>query len=221
MKALAAPHTEPQSSPTGAAPQPNHTPHTARLRSFLQQLAALVDQALPEPQLLQQGSALLAALVAHDDWLPDALAQPHPERYQQYLLHADALGRFSVVSFVWGPGQSTPIHDHTVWGLIGMLRGAEDAQAYAQAPDGRWAPHGAPLRLQPGDVEAVSPAIGDVHRVSNALPGATSISIHVYGANIGAVQRSVYLEDGTRKPFISGYSNRVLPNVWDLSRNAA
>jgi predicted metal-dependent enzyme (double-stranded beta helix superfamily) len=75
----------------------------------------------------------------------------------------------------------------------------------------------------PGQVEAVSPRIGDVHRVSNALANQTSISIHVYGANIGAVERSVYHEDGTRKPFVSGYSNTELPNLWDLSaeRNAA
>lgn len=196
-------------------------PDTARLRSFVQQLAALVESTPPEPDLLERGGALLGALVAHDDWLPNAYAQPSSERYQQYLLHADALGRFSVVSFVWGPGQATPIHDHTVWGLIGMLRGAEDSQAFARTADGRWAPQGAPHRLQPGQVEAVSPAIGDVHRVSNAWEGRTSISIHVYGANIGAVQRSVYLEDGTRKPFISGYSNTTLPNIWDLSRNPA
>lgn len=215
MSALPNPSTPP-TSPSA--------PHTARLRHFVQQLAALVEQRLPEPDTLAQGATLLGALVAHDDWLPDAYAQPHPDRYQQYLLHADALGRFSVVSFVWGPGQATPIHDHTVWGLIGMLRGAEDSQAYARTPDGRWAPQGQPVRLQPGQVEAVSPndpAIGDVHRVSNAWEGHTSISIHVYGANIGAVQRSVYLEDGTRKPFISGYSNSTLPNLWDLSKNPA
>jgi len=196
-------------------------PNTTRLRHFVQQLATLVERGLPEADTLSQGTTLLAALVAHDDWLPDAYTQPNPERYQQYLLHADALGRFSVVSFVWGPGQATPIHDHTVWGLIGMLRGAEDSQAYARTPDGRWAPQGAPLRLHPGQVEAVSPSIGDVHRVSNAWEGQTSISIHVYGANIGAVQRSVYLEDGAKKPFISGYSNTTLPNLWDLSRNPA
>lgn len=195
--------------------------NTARLRSFVQQLAALVESAPPEPELLARGGALLGALVAHDDWLPAAYALPSLERYQQFLLHADALGRFSVVSFVWGPGQATPIHDHTVWGLIGMLRGAEDSQAYARTADGRLAPQGAPHRLQPGQVEAVSPTIGDVHRVSNAWEGRTSISIHVYGANIGAVQRSVYLEDGTRKPFVSGYSNSTLPNIWDLSKNPA
>lgn len=189
----------------------------ARLRNFVQQLATLLDEHPTEPKILAQGSALLRELVAHDDWLPEAYAQTNPQRYQQHLLHADALGRFSVVSFVWGPGQATPIHDHTVWGLIGLLRGSETSQAYAHTREGHWAPQGAPHTLRPGEVEAVSPAIGDVHRVSNALTDQSSISIHVYGANIGAVQRSVYLEDGTRKPFVSGYSNTTLPNIWDLS----
>ena len=194
-----------------------------RLREFVQELAALLQRAPSEPETLERGGALLARLVAHDDWLPPACAQPHPERYQQYLLHADALGQFSVVSFVWGPGQATPIHDHTVWGLIGLLRGAETSQAYTRQADGRWVPEGEPHLLRPGDVETVSPRIGDVHRVRNAYADQTSLSIHVYGANIGAVERSVYLEDGTRKPFVSGYSNATLPNIWDLSaeRNAA
>lgn len=192
-------------------------PNLARLRGFLQELAILLDCQPNEPEILSLGGELLTRLVAHDDWLPDAYAQPHPQRYQQYLLHADALGRFSMVSFVWGPGQATPIHDHTVWGLIGLLRGAEQSQAYARNADGRWTPHGAPRMLTPGHVEAVSPRIGDVHRVSNALADQPSISIHVYGANIGAVQRAVYLEDGTRKPFVSGYNNSTWPNFLDLS----
>lgn len=197
------------------------SPH--RLRRFVQQLAALLERQPAEPDILTQGAVLLAELVAHDDWLPEDYAQPHPQHYQQNLLHADALGRFSIVSFVWGPGQSTPIHDHTVWGLIGLLRGAEISQGYAQDAQSRWVPSGIPVTLRPGQVEAVSPTVGDVHRVSNALADQTSISIHVYGANIGAVERSVFLEDGTRKPFVSGYSNTTLPNIWDFSieKNAA
>ncbi len=193
------------------------SPRLSRLRSFVQQLATLLTHDPSEPEILERGGELLAQLIAHDDWLPEAFAQPDPHRYQQYLLHADSLERFSVVSFVWGPGQSTPIHDHTVWGLVGVLRGAEHAQDYAQAPDGRWLPKGPAHSLRAGQVAAVSPRIGDVHRVSNALADQASISIHVYGANIGAVQRSVFLEDGTRKPFVSGYSNATLPNFWDLS----
>ncbi|PZX34457.1 putative Cysteine dioxygenase type I [Cupriavidus phytorum] len=199
----------------GSSPDPNAL---APLRDFITGLAALLDQQPDETRILREGGALLATLVARDDWLPEAWAQPHPEYYQQHLLHCDSAERFSIVSFVWGPGQRTPIHDHTVWGLIGMLRGAEDAQAFALDAGGRPVASGANVRLLPGQVEAVSPAVGDIHRVNNVYDDRVSVSIHVYGANIGAVRRSVYAEDGTRKPFVSGYSNQTLPNPWDRSR---
>ncbi|MGF6903030.1 hypothetical protein P3T22_004316 [Paraburkholderia sp. GAS348] len=47
-----------------------------------------------------------------------------------------------------------------------------------------------------------------------------SISIHVYGGHIGAVTRSVYLAGRGRKTFISGYSNDVLPSIWNVSRES-
>ncbi|WP_050476451.1 cysteine dioxygenase [Herbaspirillum rhizosphaerae] len=190
-----------------------------RLRQFITSFAALLDRESGEAGIIRAGSALLRELVAVDDWLPEAYAQPDPERYRQYLLHVDSAQRFSVVSFVWGPGQQTPVHDHTVWGLIGMLRGSEYSQSYRHQ-EGALLPHGEPIQLTPGMVEAVSPhvdGLDDIHRVRNAYDDKVSISIHVYGANIGAVHRSVYQPDGTRKAFISGYSNTTLPNIWDLS----
>lgn len=54
--------------------------------------------------------------------------------------------------------------------------------------------------------------------MSNAFSDRTSISIHVYSANIGAVRRAVFSAEGEEKPFISGYSNSRLPNIWDLSK---
>lgn len=188
------------------------------LREFVGALAALIDSGADEATLLRRGAALLGDLVARDDWLPAEYAQPHPDHYQQYLLHCDSAERFSVVSFVWGPGQRTPIHDHTVWGLIGMLRGAEYGQRYVLDGQGRPIPDGEEVRLDPGHVDAVSPSTGDIHRVRNAWDDRVSISIHVYGANIGAVRRSVYTEDGTRKAFVSGYGNLHLPNLLDRSR---
>lgn len=183
----------------------------APLREFVVDFGRLLDGRPDERAILAEGGGLLRRLVARDDWLPEAFAQPDPARYQQFLLHADSTERFSVVSFVWGPGQATPVHDHTVWGLIGMLRGAEESQPYAQDAQGRWRPHGPARLLRPGEVEAVSPAIGDVHRVRNALPDGVSISIHVYGADIGRVQRHVFTEEGATKPFVSGYANPVSP----------
>jgi len=187
------------------------------LREFVGAFGRLLDGAPDEPRILSEGGALLRTLVSRDDWLPEAFAQPDPTRYQQFLLHADSTERFSVVSFVWGPGQATPVHDHTVWGLIGMLRGAEYSQGYALGADGLAQPQGEAVRLDAGQVEAVSPTVGDLHRVHNAHADRVSISIHVYGANIGAVRRHTYPAEGGRKPFVSGYSNTLLPNLWDRS----
>ena len=122
-----------------------------RLRAFVSRIASLVDETAHDEarhaahddarnaaHLLEAGTAALRELIAHDDWLPDAFAQPDPERYRQFLLYADSRQRFSVVSLVWGAGQSTLVHDHTVWGLIGVLRGAEIAQGVS-CPAGRHA----------------------------------------------------------------------------------
>lgn len=177
----------------------------APLRRFIRQIETLVERTGYEEVILRDGEALLRDLIAVDDWLPDSHAAPDPDRYRQYLLHRDPAARFSIVSFVWGPGQSTPIHDHSVWGLIGVLRGAEIADRY-EFLSGRLQPMDR-QRLVRGEVDAVSPTIGDLHRVSNAHSDRVSISIHVYGADIGAVRRSVYQEDGSRKPFISGYAD--------------
>ena len=192
------------------------TPDISRLRMFVYDFAALLSQTSDEARILEIGGAFLRDLVSHDDWLPDAFAEPTAAPYAQHLLHCDSLERFSVVSFVWGPGQETPVHDHTVWGLIGMLRGAEISQSYARTPTGL-APSGPPTRLEPGRIEAVSPRIGDVHQVANALSDRSSVSIHVYGANIGAVERSTFDAEGTRKRFISGYSNSWTPNLWSAA----
>ena len=187
-----------------------------RLRSFVQEMTRLVEaHGGEEAALLDAGAALLGALVRHDDWLPEPFAAPSTEGYRQYLLHCDALERFSVVSFVWLPGQKTPIHDHTVWGLVGVMRGEELCEEYA-SPTRKSGAH--PVR--PGEVDRVSPRIGDIHVVSNAGRD-IAVSIHVYGANIGAVRRHVYdPHTGASREFVSGYHNASLPNLWDRSREA-
>ncbi len=190
----------------------------SRLRGFVTAFADLLTATRDERAILDSGRALLARLIARDDWLPEAFAQPHPDRYQQYLLHCDSRERFSIVSFVWGPGQSTPIHDHGVWGLVGVLRGAEKVERFHRLPTGALVAEDGEY-LREGEVDAVSPRIGDIHRVSNGRADAPSVSIHVYGANIGAVERATYAVDGTRKSFISGYANSVIPNLWDRSRS--
>lgn len=185
-----------------------------RLREFVRSFTRLVDENPGEERIFTDGRALLEDLVTHDDWLPEAFAKAHPDRYQQFLLYCDPLERFSVASFVWGPGQTTPVHDHTVWGMVGVLRGAELCEEFRVGESGEVVAAGS-HRIRPGAIDLVSPRVGDVHRVSNALADAPSISIHVYGANIGAVKRHVYdAPGGAARTFVSGYSSDVLPNIW-------
>lgn len=185
-----------------------------KLRTFVADITRLVENAPDEAAILEQGRALLGQLVAEDDWLPEAYAQPHPQHYQQHLLWADPLDRLSIVSFVWGPGQQTPVHDHRVWGLVGILRGAELSRTFSRDAAGSLV-ESAPERLERGAVAAVSPAIGDIHRISNAYDDRVSISIHVYGGNIGKIRRAVFdAPSGAAKEFTSGYSNDTLPNLW-------
>ncbi len=190
-----------------------------RLRDFVIGTTKIVEANKTEAETVAAVTPLLARLIAKDDWLPDDYAQPHPEYYRQYLLHADPLERFSVVSFVWGPGQKTPIHDHRVWGLVGVLRGAELSTDYTKTQDGALIAQ-KEERLEPGAIVALSPNRRDIHTIRNAFEDRVSVSIHVYGANIGAVRRAVFdFPGGREKPFVSGYSNTRVPNLWDRSEN--
>lgn len=183
------------------------------LAAFVGGLEGLVDGGADEATIFRDGRTLLAGLIAHDDWLPAALTEPDPASYRIHLLHLDPAARFSVSAMVWGPGQGTPIHNHTVWGMVGVLRGRERCEEFSLP-----ARPGGPLvaghvhELEAGDIDLVSPSIGDIHRVSNALADGTSVSIHVYGADIAAITRSRWEADGRATPFVSPYASCLLPS---------
>jgi Predicted metal-dependent enzyme of the double-stranded beta helix superfamily len=189
--------------------------NTAMLRSFISEMTVIADLGLDEPTLLDHAKPLMQRLLSNDEWLPSAFAEPDEQHYRQYLLHCDPLERFSLVSFVWGPGQKTPIHDHTVWGVLGVLRGAEVSQRFV-AGEGVFHEQGAVEVLDAGAIDMVSPSIGDIHKVWNSSNSKPAVSIHLYGGNIGTIKRHSFDTEGVSKTFTSGYSSNVVPNVWSL-----
>jgi len=184
-----------------------------KLLTFVNELSLLLEKNPSEAIIFTEGKKILENLIAVDDWLPEEFTKPHPQFYQQYLLYADPLDRFSVVSFVWGPGQKTPLHNHTVWGMVGQLRGEETGTHYHRQVDGTFKACEAYIS-RPGHVDTVSPDTHDIHLVENSLSDETSISIHVYGGNIGRIERSVFdPATGAEKSFVSGYANTLAPNL--------
>jgi len=191
-----------------------------KLLTFVKNLAVLLETHPTEETIFSQGGRLLENLIREDDWLPEAFCKPHPQYYQQYLLYADPLDRFSVLSFVWGPGQKTPLHNHTVWGMVGQLRGQERSSNYYRQADGSYSV-GESCVCLPGQVATVSPDTHDIHIVENDSSNQISISIHVYGGNMGRIQRTVFDPlTGAEKPFTSGYANTVMPNLWNTASNS-
>jgi len=190
------------------------TPQTGRRRfgSFLELVGRAVDEGVDGAGMPDAIGPAFRTVLAEDDWLHAEFAQPDPDRYQQYLLYCDARRRFSIVSFVWGPGQSTPVHDHGVWGMVGVLRGSEISENF-ELRDGALVKTSEDV-LTPGQIISFTPEGGDIHRVRNAYADRTSVSIHIYGGDIGSIERSVFGADGGRKPFISGYASSRLPNFW-------
>lgn len=188
-----------------------------RFRKFVHYVSELMNDpnSSEEKWLLNNIKIAMSELVSVDDWLPASLAEDSDKSYVQNLLYGDPQERFSIVSYIWGPNQGTPIHNHTVWGVIGVLRGSEQSQRYEQASDGSMAAIGDPDIFRPGDVTAVSPTIGDIHAVSNPSNDTPAISIHIYGGNIGTIERDSFAEsDGSVTKFVSGYSNELIPNLW-------
>jgi 3-mercaptopropionate dioxygenase len=193
----------------------------ARLRRFIGDMTSLVSGAWQDNDVtatVEVGARLLGELVNHDDWLPEQMAECPPHGYAQNLLWCDPFERFSVVSFVWAPNARTPVHDHQVWGLVGMLRGSETSQSFVRDEASGALRLGNRRSLEPGEVEILQPSVGDIHQVTNALPDTGSLSIHVYGGNIGAIRRFTF-DPATGAPslFVSGYTNKVVPNLWDRS----
>ena len=111
-----------------------------------------------------------------------------PDDYIGHTLHAEPDGSFSIVALVWRPGQTTRIHDHMTWCVLGVIQGVEHEELFD-----------AELNLigrsenQAGDVGGFAPP-GDIHRVRN-VGDETAISIHVYGTDvtrIGSTARRYY-----------------------------
>lgn len=178
------------------------------LVQFCRRLESITNAGLSTGMAGASAAEAMANLLKDDSWLPGPWAEPSQKRYQQHLLYLDPQARFSVVSFVWGPGQHTPIHDHGgLWGVVGLLRGSERSTRYTRTGDGGLARETSST-LAAGVIEVLDPAIGDIHSVENALPDAVSISIHAYGGDIGSIERHSFDPDGTPHLFISRYSAR-------------
>jgi predicted metal-dependent enzyme (double-stranded beta helix superfamily) len=151
-----------------------------------------------------------ARLLADPDWLPERFQAPNPDSGMgggigQWLLFRAGDRSLTLFALVVPSGSATPIHDHLAWGLVGLYRGAQDEEVYAER-GGRAEP-AARRALRTGDFYALLPPHEDIHRVRTTSPE-PSVSIHLLTNDTGCVWRHAYDErTGAPAPFRSGYVN--------------
>jgi predicted metal-dependent enzyme (double-stranded beta helix superfamily) len=126
-------------------------------------------------------------------WLRKALPASHcvpgDGCYARHLIHCDPGGRWCVVAIVLADGQSTPVHNHKTWGVIGVVSGREREIRYHEQ-GGKLVEAGIRFN-EPGEMSIVIPP-RDIHRIEGANPGGDTVSIHVYGGDVDQVTASIF-----------------------------
>ncbi len=152
-------------------------------------ISTILAQAADHQAVCHEIALLLPNFLRQAHRLPQETRSPDPAGYRRTLLHEARDGAFSIGCFVWSPGQRTPIHDHTAWGVIGIAAGALRETSY-RLENGRPVADGSQVLVQ-GACAWCLPADGDIHQVG-ADGNGTALSIHVYGARFAEICRTRY-----------------------------
>jgi len=119
--------------------------------------------------------------------LPDAARRPGAERYGRHLLYRSDRFGYVVVAMAWGPGQGTPLHDHAgIWCVEGVCEGRLEVTQFDLLDSA-----GDRFRFEPQEATVAGPGSAgrlippfEYHTIRNALPAATSTTLHVYGCDL-------------------------------------
>ena len=163
-----------------------------------------------ESEVLQSLRPLLEKLVMSEASIPAEAFAPRKDRFAMNLISMPEDELYSIIGGVWHPGQTTPIHDHLTWALIGVYEGEERETLYRRVDDGS--------DKKIAKLEKVSERMNrkghvtvlgnkGIHRVDN-VSLKPAWSVHVYGRDIGALERHSYDPvTGEIGRFVSGYCN--------------
>jgi predicted metal-dependent enzyme (double-stranded beta helix superfamily) len=183
---------------------------TPVVRDFLRVVREAIAGAGSPEEACEAIRPRFAELLADDAWLPEEYMAPVPGSGMgggigQWLLFRAGDGSLSLFSLVVPPGSATPVHDHLAWGLVGLYRGTQDEEVFAESGGGLDVVER--RELEPGDFYVLIPPRDDIHRVRTTSDD-PSVSIHLLTNDTGCVWRHSFdPESGERKPFRSGWVN--------------
>ena len=115
--------------------------------------------------------------------LPDCVFQSAADHYARRELYRSDQHGYSVIAMTWGPGQGTPIHDHSgMWCVEGVWHGAIEITPYelVEQRDGRYRfePRGT-MNAGPGSAGSLIPP-HEYHMIRNPSRDKIAVSVHIY-----------------------------------------
>ncbi len=127
--------------------------------------------------------ALCDCIGDSDIRLPDVVFQPISDRYARREIHSDPERGYCVIAMTWGPGQGTPIHDHSgMWCVEGVWSGCIEVVQYQLLDQ-----EGDRFRFeQVGSIMAGCGSAGSLippheyHTICNADQDKPAVSLHIY-----------------------------------------
>jgi predicted metal-dependent enzyme (double-stranded beta helix superfamily) len=172
--------------------------------SGLGELIDLVDAAVEKESVTETVQAIkgeLCRLIRSGQIdLPPELTRQVEGHYARRLVHRDEKRGYSIVVMTWGPGQCTPIHDHSgMWCVEGVWGGSIDVQQFELTQSGSGG-----FRFEPrNSYEAGIGSAGclippyEYHSISNPSDRTTAVSLHIYGGEMQCCNVFEKQRDGT------------------------
>ncbi|WP_081084337.1 cysteine dioxygenase family protein [Burkholderia territorii] len=136
----------------------------------------------------------LAEVGATSAWLTHSERVSNAQQYCRHLLAADPLGRYTVVSLVWRPGQWSPVHGHRTWCGYTVLDGTLTETLYDWNEAAGHATEVRCCRREVGAVSFVRAGATGIHRLGHdddAAQSAPAVSLPVYGVPVGQIATHV------------------------------
>ncbi|MDA4129716.1 MAG: hypothetical protein OK457_02990 [Thaumarchaeota archaeon] len=181
-----------------------------KIRDFTGDAEAIVRSNSKDTEIIRKLRPLLMQVIASSRSVPDQAFAPRKDRFANNLIYMPEDRVFSVMGATWLSGQTTPIHDHLTWAVVGVYDGEERESIYRRVDDGS-EPKRAKLVLASERINEKGhiTTLGEkgIHKIDN-VSDKLSKSIHVYGLDLGHAERHAYDPvSGEVSTFVSGYCN--------------
>ena len=132
-------------------------------------------------------NALCELIAKQTVQLPDCCYQPLESGYARRELHTSKEHGYAIIAMTWGPGQGTPIHDHSgMWCVEGVWSGRiEVAQYEIQKREGdRFQfEHCGSIQAGTGSAGSLIPP-HEYHTICNPCDEQTAVTVHIYSAQM-------------------------------------